>query len=108
MSEDRSISLQPRLQFDGRYIVCSSDLGVYQWDFSSFEILRQVFPFTRPTHATPTRAAVLMMVANGDSRLLAPPGGLEASAHQPVILPVGWGGVEDASGVSCQLMPSHK
>lgn len=93
VSEDRSISLQPRLQFDGRYIVCSSDLGVYQWDFSSFEILRQVFPFTRPTHATPTRAAVLMMVANGDSRLLAPPGGLEASAHQPVILPVGWGGV---------------
>lgn len=43
VSEDRSISLQPRLQFDGRYIVCSSDLGVYQWDFSSFEILRQVF-----------------------------------------------------------------
>lgn len=44
MSEDRSISLQPRLQFDGRYIVCSSDLGVYQWDFSSFDILRQVKP----------------------------------------------------------------
>lgn len=43
VSEDRSISLQPRLQFDGRSIVCSSDLGVYQWDFSSFEILRQVF-----------------------------------------------------------------
>ncbi|XP_069369865.1 F-box/WD repeat-containing protein 2 isoform X2 [Paralichthys olivaceus] len=40
VSEDRSISLQPRLQFDGRYIVCSSDLGVYQWDFASFEILR--------------------------------------------------------------------
>lgn len=44
MSEDRSISLQPRLQFDGRYVVCSSDLGVYQWDFSTFEILRQVHP----------------------------------------------------------------
>lgn len=40
VSDDRSISLQPRLQFDGRYIVCSSDLGVYQWDFASFEILR--------------------------------------------------------------------
>lgn len=40
VSEDRSISLQPRLQFDGRYIVCSSDLGVYQWDFASYEILR--------------------------------------------------------------------
>lgn len=40
VSEDRSISLQPRLQFDGRYIICSSDLGVYQWDFASFKILR--------------------------------------------------------------------
>ncbi|XP_049460039.1 F-box/WD repeat-containing protein 2 isoform X3 [Epinephelus fuscoguttatus] len=46
VSEDRSISLQPRLQFDGRYIVCSSDLGVYQWDFASFEILR----CTQPPH----------------------------------------------------------
>uniref|UniRef100_A0A3Q3GIF6 F-box and WD repeat domain containing 2 n=1 Tax=Labrus bergylta TaxID=56723 RepID=A0A3Q3GIF6_9LABR len=42
VSEDRSISLQPRLQFDGKYIVCSSDLGVYQWDFASFEILRVI------------------------------------------------------------------
>uniref|UniRef100_A0A3B4YEW2 F-box and WD repeat domain containing 2 n=1 Tax=Seriola lalandi dorsalis TaxID=1841481 RepID=A0A3B4YEW2_SERLL len=42
VSEDRSISLQPRLQFDGRYIVCSSDLGVYQWDFASFKILRVI------------------------------------------------------------------
>uniref|UniRef100_A0A3B4GRV8 F-box and WD repeat domain containing 2 n=1 Tax=Pundamilia nyererei TaxID=303518 RepID=A0A3B4GRV8_9CICH len=42
VSEDRSISLQPRLQCDGRYIVCSSDLGVYQWDFASFEILRVI------------------------------------------------------------------
>uniref|UniRef100_A0A1A7WFI2 F-box/WD repeat-containing protein 2 n=1 Tax=Iconisemion striatum TaxID=60296 RepID=A0A1A7WFI2_9TELE len=42
VSEDRSISLQPRLQFDGRYIVCSSDLGVYQWDFASFEIIRVI------------------------------------------------------------------
>ncbi|XP_045071138.1 F-box/WD repeat-containing protein 2 isoform X1 [Coregonus clupeaformis] len=40
VSEDRSVCLQPRLQFDGRYIVCSSDLGVYQWDFASFDILR--------------------------------------------------------------------
>jgi F-box/WD-40 domain protein 2 len=40
VSEDRSVTLQPRLQFDGRHIVCSSDLGVYQWDFSSFEIIR--------------------------------------------------------------------
>lgn len=40
VSEDRSISLQPRLQFDGRHIVCSSNLGVYQWDFASFRILR--------------------------------------------------------------------
>ncbi|XP_077353877.1 F-box/WD repeat-containing protein 2 isoform X4 [Festucalex cinctus] len=42
VSENRSISLQPRLQFDGRHIVCSSDIGVYQWDFSSFEILRVI------------------------------------------------------------------
>ncbi|XP_061836567.1 F-box/WD repeat-containing protein 2 [Nerophis lumbriciformis] len=42
VSENRSISLQPRLQFDGRYIICSSDLGVYQWDFASFEILRVI------------------------------------------------------------------
>uniref|UniRef100_A0A8C5H059 F-box domain-containing protein n=1 Tax=Gouania willdenowi TaxID=441366 RepID=A0A8C5H059_GOUWI len=42
VSEDRSIILQPRLQFDGRSIVCSSDLGVYQWDFSSFEVLRVI------------------------------------------------------------------
>lgn len=40
VSEDRSISLQPRLQFDGRHIVCSSDLGIHQWDFASFEVLR--------------------------------------------------------------------
>ena len=45
VSEDRSVTLQPRLQFDGRYIVCSSDLGVYQWDFSSFEIIRYLFFF---------------------------------------------------------------
>uniref|UniRef100_A0A3Q2ZFM0 F-box and WD repeat domain containing 2 n=1 Tax=Hippocampus comes TaxID=109280 RepID=A0A3Q2ZFM0_HIPCM len=42
VSENRSISLQPRLQFDGRHIVCSSDIGVYQWDFASFEILRVI------------------------------------------------------------------
>ncbi|XP_059905875.1 F-box/WD repeat-containing protein 2 isoform X2 [Gadus macrocephalus] len=42
VSEDRSVTLQPRLQFDGRHIVCSSDLGVYQWDFSSFEIIRVI------------------------------------------------------------------
>lgn len=42
VSEDRSISLQPRLQFDGRHIVCSSDLGIHQWDFSSFEVLRVI------------------------------------------------------------------
>uniref|UniRef100_A0A3P8VH90 F-box and WD repeat domain containing 2 n=1 Tax=Cynoglossus semilaevis TaxID=244447 RepID=A0A3P8VH90_CYNSE len=42
VSEDRSISLQPRLQFDGRHIVCSSNLGVYQWDFASFRILRVI------------------------------------------------------------------
>ncbi|XP_043916662.1 F-box/WD repeat-containing protein 2 [Protopterus annectens] len=40
VSEDRSIALQPRLQFDGRYIVCCSDLGIYQWDFASYNILR--------------------------------------------------------------------
>ncbi|XP_061116890.1 F-box/WD repeat-containing protein 2 [Conger conger] len=39
VSEDRSVCLQPRLQFDGRHIVCSSDLGLYQWDFASYEIL---------------------------------------------------------------------
>lgn len=39
VSEDRSVCLQPRLQFDGRYIVCSSDLGLYQWDFASYDIL---------------------------------------------------------------------
>ncbi|XP_023843132.1 F-box/WD repeat-containing protein 2 isoform X2 [Salvelinus sp. IW2-2015] len=42
VSEDRSVCLQPRLQFDGRYVVCSSDLGVYQWDFASFDILRVI------------------------------------------------------------------
>lgn len=73
MSEDRSISLQPRLQFDGRYIVCSSDLGVYQWDFSSFDILRQVKPpqrawsLRRSRTQTPTLSHAA--VANGDSRL---------------------------------------
>lgn len=50
VSEDRSISLQPRLQFDGRHIVCSSDLGVYQWDFSTFEILRQVLKPPQLSH----------------------------------------------------------
>ncbi|KAM9793603.1 F-box/WD repeat-containing protein 2 isoform X2 [Syngnathus typhle] len=42
VSENRSISLQPRLQFDGRHIVCSSDIGVHLWDFASFEILRVI------------------------------------------------------------------
>ncbi|KAG5272118.1 hypothetical protein AALO_G00161850 [Alosa alosa] len=42
VSEDRSVGLQPRLQFDGRYIICSSDLGVYQWDFASFDIIRVI------------------------------------------------------------------
>uniref|UniRef100_A0A8C7RYP4 F-box domain-containing protein n=1 Tax=Oncorhynchus mykiss TaxID=8022 RepID=A0A8C7RYP4_ONCMY len=42
VSEDRSVCLQPRLQFDGRYVVCSSDLGIYQWDFASFDILRVI------------------------------------------------------------------
>ncbi|MEE6505024.1 hypothetical protein FKM82_005421 [Ascaphus truei] len=46
VSDDRSISLQPRLHFDGKYIVCSSALGLYQWDFASFDILRYVSPFT--------------------------------------------------------------
>ncbi|KAL6058614.1 hypothetical protein STEG23_038360, partial [Scotinomys teguina] len=40
VSEDRSICLQPRLHFDGKYIVCSSALGLYQWDFASYDILR--------------------------------------------------------------------
>ncbi|ETE66884.1 F-box/WD repeat-containing protein 2, partial [Ophiophagus hannah] len=40
VSEDRSISLQPRLHFDGKYIVCSSAIGLYQWDFASYDILR--------------------------------------------------------------------
>ncbi|KAB1279921.1 F-box/WD repeat-containing protein 2, partial [Camelus dromedarius] len=39
VSEDRSICLQPRLHFDGKYIVCSSALGLYQWDFASYDIL---------------------------------------------------------------------
>ncbi|PIO37829.1 hypothetical protein AB205_0103880, partial [Aquarana catesbeiana] len=39
VSDDRSISLQPRLHFDGKYIVCSSALGLYQWDFASYDIL---------------------------------------------------------------------
>uniref|UniRef100_A0A8C4SDN8 F-box and WD repeat domain containing 2 n=1 Tax=Erpetoichthys calabaricus TaxID=27687 RepID=A0A8C4SDN8_ERPCA len=42
VSEDRSVCLQPRLQFDGRYIVCSSDIGLYQWDFASYDILRVI------------------------------------------------------------------
>ncbi|XP_017316042.1 F-box/WD repeat-containing protein 2 isoform X1 [Ictalurus punctatus] len=48
VSEDRSVCLQPRLQFDGRYIVCSSDLGVYQWDFASFDVLRVIKPHQDP------------------------------------------------------------
>ncbi|XP_027679192.1 F-box/WD repeat-containing protein 2 isoform X2 [Chelonia mydas] len=44
VSEDRSISLQPRLHFDGKYIVCSSALGLYQWDFASYDILRVIKP----------------------------------------------------------------
>ncbi|XP_069039340.1 F-box/WD repeat-containing protein 2 isoform X3 [Lepisosteus oculatus] len=42
VSENRSVCLQPRLQFDGRYIVCSSDLGLYQWDFASYQLLRVI------------------------------------------------------------------
>uniref|UniRef100_A0A8D2BBK6 F-box and WD repeat domain containing 2 n=1 Tax=Sciurus vulgaris TaxID=55149 RepID=A0A8D2BBK6_SCIVU len=42
VSEDRSICLQPRLHFDGKYIVCSSALGLYQWDFASYDILRVI------------------------------------------------------------------
>uniref|UniRef100_A0A8C5JUB9 F-box domain-containing protein n=1 Tax=Jaculus jaculus TaxID=51337 RepID=A0A8C5JUB9_JACJA len=41
VSEDRSIRLQPRLHFDGKYIVCSSAIGLYQWDFASY-ILRVI------------------------------------------------------------------
>ncbi|XP_074871202.1 F-box/WD repeat-containing protein 2 isoform X2 [Carettochelys insculpta] len=44
VSEDRSISLQPRLHFDGKYIVCSSALGLYQWDFASYDIVRVIKP----------------------------------------------------------------
>ncbi|XP_039417658.1 F-box/WD repeat-containing protein 2 isoform X1 [Corvus cornix cornix] len=44
VSEDRSISLQPRLHFDGKYIACSSALGLYQWDFASYDILRVIKP----------------------------------------------------------------
>lgn len=39
ISKDRSICLQSRLHFDGKYIVCSSALGLYQWDFASYDIL---------------------------------------------------------------------
>ncbi|CAH1261756.1 FBXW7 [Branchiostoma lanceolatum] len=38
VSEDKSISLLPRLQFDGRGIVCASDIGIYLWDFATFEL----------------------------------------------------------------------
>nr|XP_020656576.1 F-box/WD repeat-containing protein 2 [Pogona vitticeps] len=44
VSEDHSISLQPRLHFDGKYVVCSSAIGLYQWDFASFDILRVIKP----------------------------------------------------------------
>ncbi|XP_070811835.1 F-box/WD repeat-containing protein 2 isoform X2 [Pituophis catenifer annectens] len=44
VSEDRSISFQPRLHFDGKYIVCSSAIGLYQWDFASYDILRVIKP----------------------------------------------------------------
>lgn len=40
VSEDRSICLQSILYFDGKYIVCSSALGLCQWDFASYDILR--------------------------------------------------------------------
>ncbi|XP_041049530.1 F-box/WD repeat-containing protein 2 isoform X2 [Carcharodon carcharias] len=42
VSNDRSICLQPRLQFDGKHIVCASDLGLYQWDFASYDIIRVI------------------------------------------------------------------
>ncbi|XP_067825849.1 F-box/WD repeat-containing protein 2 isoform X2 [Heptranchias perlo] len=42
VSNDRSICLQPRLQFDGKHIVCASDLGLYQWDFASYDIVRVI------------------------------------------------------------------
>eukprot|EP00058_Branchiostoma_floridae_P011290 XP_002596778.1 hypothetical protein BRAFLDRAFT_73706 [Branchiostoma floridae] len=38
VSEDKSISLLPRLQFDGRAIVCASDIGIHLWDFATFEL----------------------------------------------------------------------
>ncbi|MBZ3873635.1 F-box/WD repeat-containing protein 2 [Sciurus carolinensis] len=34
--------IKPRLHFDGKYIVCSSALGLYQWDFASYDILRVI------------------------------------------------------------------
>uniref|UniRef100_A0A8C5LG40 F-box/WD repeat-containing protein 2 n=1 Tax=Jaculus jaculus TaxID=51337 RepID=A0A8C5LG40_JACJA len=37
-----SICLQPRLHFDGKFIVCSSALSLYQWDFASYDILRVI------------------------------------------------------------------
>ncbi|XP_050965950.1 F-box/WD repeat-containing protein 2 [Labeo rohita] len=49
VSEDRSVCLQPRLQFDGRYIVCCSDLGIYQWDFASFDVIRVIKPQQDPS-----------------------------------------------------------
>ncbi|XP_032905324.1 F-box/WD repeat-containing protein 2 isoform X2 [Amblyraja radiata] len=42
VSNDRSICLQPRVQFDGKHIVCASDLGLYQWDFASYDIIRVI------------------------------------------------------------------
>ncbi|XP_035302040.1 F-box/WD repeat-containing protein 2 isoform X6 [Cricetulus griseus] len=47
VSEDRSICLQPRLHFDGKYIVCSSALGLYQWDFASYDILRSTSVYSK-------------------------------------------------------------
>uniref|UniRef100_A0A8C4QRD9 F-box and WD repeat domain containing 2 n=1 Tax=Eptatretus burgeri TaxID=7764 RepID=A0A8C4QRD9_EPTBU len=41
-SEDRSVCLQPRLHCDGRFIVCASDLGLFQWDFTNYQLLRVI------------------------------------------------------------------
>ncbi|KAK3742298.1 hypothetical protein QZH41_013112 [Actinostola sp. cb2023] len=39
-TDDDNIHLQPRLQFDGHFIVCASDTGVYMWNFETLELHR--------------------------------------------------------------------
>nr|XP_054757351.1 F-box/WD repeat-containing protein 2-like isoform X2 [Lytechinus pictus] len=44
-SEDsRGQLLLPRLQFDGKIVACSSDIGIMLWDFATLDLVRLISP----------------------------------------------------------------